>query len=1150
MHFTRLRLSGFKTFVEPTELLIEPGLTGVVGPNGCGKSNLVEALRWVMGESAFKAFRAQDMDAVIFAGTTGRPARDGAEVGVQLDNSARTAPASFNGEDVIEVTRRIMRGSGSSYRINGREARARDVHLLFADASTGARSPALVRQGQIGEIVNAKPAARRRILEEAAGITGLHARRHEADLRLKAAETNLIRLDDVLTHLSSQIEGLRRQSRQAARYRAVAADIRRQEARLLWLRWHAADAACTEARLHLERAMAESAARARDQAEAARLQAVAAHVLPGLRQAEAEAGAALQRLATEQAHIDQEEARLEARRQELDQRLVQITQDVVREQALCADAGAVLARLAQEAEELAAQHEEAVILEEDAHAAEAEANALLAQAEADLDQRTRALADLNARRAALEGQVREAEIRKSRASSELASLITQDEQTRQDGDAAALARAQEAAQAELARLAHAEDMTIEAEAELAAARAEAEAQRPALAEAEQRFGRLDAQARALKGLLNDPDRRYPPVADQLDVDKGYEMALGAALGDDLDLPEDERAAAHWAGAHGHADDPMLPEGAQPLIRSVRAGPALARRLNQIGVVTRADGPRLQPLLACGQRLVSPDGDLWRWDGLVARADAPTPAGRRLAERNRLAELTGEVAAAAAQAERLRAQAATGEAALKALAARETAARQIRRAAQQAADLARAAQASAERQAAQHTARLSALAEARRRITAAEAEATATEQAARTALIALVSPLELEAELTRARALTTSARTRLAEARAQWSAHTRERAARVRRLEAIRAEQRAWTDRADGADARMAALDTRQAQAAAERETLAHAPEELARARRRLQGETERARMAHQETANRLTQGESALASADQAARDTLAALAAAREEAARSDARSDAAQQRRDETTRAIAETLDGPPQAARALADFPADAAPPNLAEVEAALERARRERERLGAVNLRAEDELREADERLGTLTSERDDLIEAIARLRGGIQSLNREARARLQASFTVVDTHFRTLFDTLFGGGEAHLILTESEDPLDAGLDIIAKPPGKTPQSLSLLSGGEQALTAMALIFAVFLTNPAPICVLDEVDAPLDDANVERFCTLLDEMTRLTDTRFLVITHNPISMARMDRLYGVTMAERGVSRLVSVDLRHAEHLREVG
>ena len=240
---------------------------------------------------------------------------------------------------------------------------------------------------------------------------------------------------------------------------------------------------------------------------------------------------------------------------------------------------------------------------------------------------------------------------------------------------------------------------------------------------------------------------------------------------------------------------------------------------------------------------------------------------------------------------------------------------------------------------------------------------------------------------------------------------------------------------------------------------------------------------------------------------------------------------------------LEVEPQAVGALAEITPEMDLPDVGEVETDLEKLRRERERLGAVNLRADEELTEVETQHTSLTTERDDLIEAIKRLRQGIQNLNKEARERLIASFEVVNDHFKRLFKQLFGGGEAELQLIESDDPLDAGLEIMAKPPGKKLQSLSLLSGGEQALTAMALIFAVFLTNPAPICVLDEVDAPLDDYNVERYCDLLTEMTRITDTRFVIITHNPVTMARMHRLYGVTMAERGVSQLVSVDLEAA-------
>ncbi|MGA8321083.1 MAG: AAA family ATPase, partial [Xanthobacteraceae bacterium] len=301
-------------------------------------------------------------------------------------------------------------------------------------------------------------------------------------------------------------------------------------------------------------------------------------------------------------------------------------------------------------------------------------------------------------------------------------------------------------------------------------------------------------------------------------------------------------------------------------------------------------------------------------------------------------------------------------------------------------------------------------------------------------------------------------------------------------------------------------------------------------------------------ADRLAAAEADLAEADKAARIALEAVGEARAESARSEERHDAAKRRVADIEHEIREVLAVEPVAAAEVAELKPDAPQPSIAEVEAKIERIKQERERLGSVNLLAEQELQDVETQHTTLTAERDDLIEAIRRLRQGIHSLNHEARDRLLSSFQTVNENFEKLFTELFGGGTAELQLIEHDDPLEAGLEIMAKPPGKKPATLSLLSGGEQALTALALIFAVFLTNPAPICVLDEVDAPLDDYNVERFCDLLDEMARSTETRFIIITHNPITMARMKRLYGVTMAERGVSQLVSVDLEGAVKLRE--
>lgn len=316
MKFNKLRVVGFKSFVEPSEFIIEPGLTGVVGPNGCGKSNLVEALRWVMGENSYKNMRASGMDDVIFSGSGNRPARNTAEVGLYLDNSDRTAPAAFNDADEIQVTRRIERENGSVYRINGKEARAKDVQLLFADASTGARSPSMVGQGRIGELINAKPQARRQLLEEAAGISGLHSRRHEAELRLRAAETNLERLEDVTAQLESQIESLKRQARQANRFKMLSADIRAREATLLHIRWVEAKEAEGEAESALNQATNIVAEKAQGQMEAAKQQGIASLKLPELREDEARVAAALQRLQIARTQLDDEANRLLRRRDE------------------------------------------------------------------------------------------------------------------------------------------------------------------------------------------------------------------------------------------------------------------------------------------------------------------------------------------------------------------------------------------------------------------------------------------------------------------------------------------------------------------------------------------------------------------------------------------------------------------------------------------------------------------------------------------------------------------------------------------------------------------------------------------------------------------------------------------------------------------
>ncbi len=1146
MKLTRLRLIGFKSFVEPTDFEIEPGLTGVVGPNGCGKSNLVEAVRWVMGEASYKAMRAAEMDDVIFSGNAGRPSRNHAEVDVTIDNTDRKAPAVFNDSETLEVSRRIMREQGSTFRVNGREVRARDVAMLFADASTGSRSPALVHQGRIGEIIQARPDQRRRVLEEAAGISGLHARRHEAELRLKAAEHNLARVEDVIGQLAAQVAALKTQARQAVRYRNISTQVRRTEALLFHLRWSAARTDVADAERTKDEAVRVVAARTGEQAQAATRQAQVAAGLPSLREAEATAAAALQRLVIARDALEREEARARERISELDRRLEQFAADLQRERALAADAEAALGRLAAEDTALKAE-----ALSNDArligvNERVAAADSALAASEKSFSELTGALADLTARRNQLQAALHDHEQRAIRLEAELANIEAGLAATGSEPDLSALGAALAAAQTTLGE---AENATRAAEIAHARAREEVDAARAPLADAERRVQRLETEAKTIGKLLAVENKNlWPPVMDSLVVEQGYEKALGAALGDDLDAPVGESAPMRWAGAALDPSDPLLPEGASALAEYVRAPSELGRRLAQIGVVERTDGPRLAAMLKPGQRLVTREGDFWRWDGFAVAAHAPTGAARRLAERGRLQAIEDELAAARGELEAKLRVLEAAEAARDVAGAAESNARAHWREAQQSTDAAREEHAAAEREISRNAARISALQEARQRISAGRDEAKAEGEATQAALAALPAAADLEAKLAAVNDVIAGDRSVLAEVRVEAQAIAREAELANRRLQAIAAESRAWGERQDNAVAQIATIGRRAEEATSERTELDSAPQKFAAQRQALIGEIETASAERRAAADRLAEAETALAEADKAARDALEAVGEARAEAARSEERCAGAKRRLADIEYEIRDMLDVEPAAAADLAELKMDAAPPPIAEVEAKLDRIRRERERLGAVNLRAEQELGEVEAQHAKLSGERDDLVEAIKRLRQGIHSLNHEARERLLASFATVNTHFTKLFTELFGGGTAELQLIESEDPLEAGLEIMAKPPGKKPATLSLLSGGEQALTALALIFAVFLTNPAPICVLDEVDAPLDDYNVERFCDLLDEMTRSTDTRFIIITHNPITMARMNRLYGVTMAERGVSQLVSVDLEGAVKLRE--
>lgn len=1149
LHFTKIKLQGFKSFVDKTELLINPGMTGIVGPNGCGKSNLVEALRWVMGETSAKRMRGNAMDDVIFGGTTLRPARNIAEVALVLDNSNRSATAEFNQDDTLEIVRQIEREGGSDYRVNGRPVRQRDVQLLFADLASGAHSTSMVGQGQIDALIRAKPQDRRQILEEASGTSGLHARRHEAELKLKGAEQNLTRLDDVLNALETQLRSLKNQVRQASRYRNLAEHIRRTEAALFHLRWLAAQ----------QQAEASREAFAASDAQAIELLATVtrlttqrtedAAALPGLRQAESVAAAVVQRLVIAREQNEAEERRLVHEAAQLKQRREQALTDKAREAGLLCDAAGAIERLGQEQQEL--QTRQATLthglpaLESDVTAITTEVTAL----ETALEERTRHYAAVQARHDALQRSKSDLAQRRALLQNRNAEFSAQ--QTKLLAELASrpdLALAQAMITACEQDVAKRQENVVQAEAGQQAAEQARTSAREAARAQELAVTKLRAEAETIAALLHHAAPDGEQVIDQLQVAPGLETALAVALGEALMAPLDEAAAVHWRVLPAYQTPPALPAGSTMLDSMVQAPPALQRALRQVGLVAdEAEGGRLQAQLAPGQILVSRSGWAWRWDGYTVSPAAKTPAALRLQQRNRLATLAGEIEGASAalaglqsalqQAEEQSQQ--TQQQAGEARGALQQANAALNDARQHHARYAQAEAAALSRQ--------KALEEALQHLQQDVAGLLEQAAAVEAEIAALPDSAGLLAEQDSLKAELTAKRQVFIERRGRLDHVVRDIQGLQARLAQCAGDRQSWHNRQGAANSHLEALASRLIELEAELTALADKPAALQQQRQALLNELQTAEAARSAAADALLLAEKALAEVERTLKHEENALATARENRVRAEAAIAAAEEHCRVLTAGMMEKLECEPPGLLVIAQLDASEPLPEMPALEQQLVRYVRERENMGPVNLRAEIEAETVEADLAKLTSEKADLTEAIAKLRHGIGQLNKEARERLNEAFQKVDVHFQELFKRLFGGGKAHLQLLDADDPANAGLEIFAAPPGKKVQILSLLSGGERSLTALALLFAVFLTNPSPICVLDEAEAALDEANVDRFCSLVSDIAKETGTRFLVITHQRLTMARMDRLFGVTMSEKGISQLVSVDLSQAEAVR---
>ena len=856
MEFKKIELTGFKSFVEKTSFFIEKGLTGIVGPNGCGKSNIVEAIRWCMGETSAKSMRGTGMEDVIFSGTANKTSKNIAEVSLILDNSDKDGPIQFKELNSIYVKRRIVKDKGSRYFINDKEVRARDVQTLFADLSTGAHSPSMISQGRIGALVTAKPTDRKAILEEAAGISGLHVRRHESELRLNSAENNLKRADELKRQQEKQLENLKKQAQEASKYKLISEEIKKIEAGLYYIKLM---------EIEKERSSSKEIASEADD-EISGLTIEINHnnnlleeeniKLKPLRDQNIEILSKLQRLNLEFQSLEDEEKRTKTEKDRLSTSENTIEMDIEREKNIISDAQSNEKRLNEEKNGLIDTEKKYYDLEK--------------QTQLDL-------------------QIATEELKKEQDKLERISKNLS----------------------------------------------------------------LNSQGKEFINYLNN-------INQNLENAKIY-----------LENNENKKA------------------------------------LDAI-------------------------------DNIILSVKNETKKFKTATEKNSINEITE-----------------------------------------------------------------------------------------------LTNKIKLSQE-------------KYASALSKHHSIQTETVRRQARIKNIDIEIQNWKNLKFNSEKMAKELLSRVDKIKVEIEIIAKLPETIAIKKGQLMENTSTTENEKQSLSNQLAQAEVKYQEINKQQKIVEEKMMLARENKARSGATVEGLENRKKDLLSRIKNDLNINEKNLLINSNLKDLTTFPNVIEQEDKLDAKKNQREQLGSVNLRADEETEQYKTTIKKMEKDREDLVSAIAKLRASINELKQKGRERLLEAFEKVNRKFNEVYTKLFSGGNAKLELIDSDDPLEAGLEMLVSPPGKRLQSITLLSGGEQALTALSLTFAVFLTSPAPICILDEVDAPLDDANVTRFCALLNELTKITTTKFIIITHHALTMSRVDRLYGVTMPEKGVSQLVSVDLEKAEEL----
>lgn len=1142
MKFQSVRISGFKSFLEPTEIQMNMGLTGVVGPNGCGKSNIVEAIKWIMGENSARQMRGDGMDDVIFSGTNERPSRNFAEVSIKLDNSEKKAPAIFNHYDEIEITRKIEREKGSVYRVNGKQVRARDIQLIFADNGTGARSSGIVGQGRIAQIIDSNPEDRRVILEEAANIKGLHSRRHEAELKLKGASDNLDRLSDIEQTYKEQLIELEKQGRKAARYRSVGERIRKAEATLFFNLMNNAKKEANDLEIQLKKANENVSQGQIKVAEHIKSQLHLANKIPDLKKDEAEKAATLQTLNITKIKLDEEKSSAQNTLQNIINQINLINNDIARESEIKEDAKKSLSTLLTEEKNLKEDSENFSTKITKATDLVKKLRSISDAADDKLSTITSEIYSIKSDKSDLEKRINNLKQKIEVTQNQLANFNIEDDKNRFKLDKEKIINLKKLIQennqlndgykVELEKLEKLETRLIEEK-------------NTAVFE----FNKVNLEFDSLSTLLGRDTLNSNTLEKTIGNINNLEEAIGSVLGETLLAPilSDDQSTentTYWRDDFKTISPASLPESVIPIVTKITKSSILDTALKGVGIVNNKEiAFKLQKKLTFGQALTTPSGGLWRWDGFVQPQGVQNSYSERLQQIARLRLLQNKLPS-------LEENQSLSEKRL------DECFNNIKKYKDDLSNL---------------QVKLSSLISESNQLelqnTKVESKLLSSEalikELKNTERMSLEELSELEkefnnslnlpsllAEELKVRNNADQSRNELTDAMAAEQQIKSEESFQSRNLIQLGHQKENWKVREEEAKTRLISLEERLKTSQDEKNRLSTLPESFEKKEAELNIKIEEAISNRNIAADQLVKNETSLNDADKQVREAEKVVSTLREEMIKIEALLNLSKAKIQNIEERVFEKLKIKSTELNKFINTKEEDQPIKSIEIlEKTLQRLLNERETLGAVNLRAEDEMNEMLNKIEVMSKERVDLEEAIAKLRSGIFELNKEGRQRLKESFEEVNENFKQLFQKLFGGGNAELRLVGNEDPLQAGLEVLASPPGKKMQLLSLLSGGEQALTAISLIFSVFLCNPAPICILDEVDAPLDDTNVGRFCDLLNQIVDETNTYFMVITHHRLTMAKMDRLFGVTMEQKGISKLVSVDLEQASRIRDI-